>query len=275
MSERDTYPAGVPCWVVALQADPEAAVAFYGPLFEWELVPAGPMPPDPSTRYFVARVEGRDVAAIAPLPQTGGDVAPAWMTHVSVGSADETARKAADAGGTVLADPFDLPPEGRLAVLADPAGAVLCAWEAGTRAGAQLVNEPGAWAMSALRTPDPDAANAFYGAVFGWQPEAFGPPEAGVSMWRRPGYVGGEPQQPVPRDVVSVLLPAPADAPAQWGVDFWVRDADATAEHADRLGGQVVVAPHDTPGFRTAVLADPEGATFSISQLVLAPPAGG
>jgi len=61
-----------------------------------------------------------------------------------------------------------------------------------------------AWAMSALRTPDPDAAPAFYGAVFGWQAEPFGP----ATMWRLPGYVGGEPQQPVPRDVVAAMEPA-------------------------------------------------------------------
>jgi predicted enzyme related to lactoylglutathione lyase len=37
--------------------------------------------------------------------------------------------------------------------------------------------------MSALRTPDPDAAPAFYEAVFGWQAEPFGP----ATMWRLPG----------------------------------------------------------------------------------------
>ena len=40
-----------------------------------------------------------------------------------------------------------------------------------------------------------------------------------------------------------------------------------TAARAPRLGGKVVVPPHDTPGFRSAVLADPRGAVFSVSQL--------
>ena len=58
------------------------------------------------------------------------------------------------------------------------------------------------------------------------------------------------------------------EAPApNWSVDFWVADADATAAHAAELGGSVVVAPHDTPGFRQAVIADPEGAAFSINTL--------
>ena len=36
MSERDSYPAGVPCWVTNLQHDVPAATAFYTELFGWE-----------------------------------------------------------------------------------------------------------------------------------------------------------------------------------------------------------------------------------------------
>lgn len=261
MSDRDHYPPGVPCWVVNLQRDPAAALDFYGPLFGWEFEGSGGSP-----ETFVARLRGRDVAGIAPLPPGRDDVEPGWVTHVRVDSPEETASKARDAGGALLDGPFEFPPAGRMAVLADPAGAVICAWEAHAREGAQLVNEPGAWAMSVLQTPDPDRATAFYGAVFGWETEAFGP----ATMWRLPGYVGGEPLQPVPRDVVAVMAPSEGGA-VGWGVNFWVSDTDATADHAARLGGRVVVPPHDEPGFRDAVLADPQGAVFAISQLVAGP----
>ncbi len=49
----------------------------------------------------------------------------------------------------------------------------------------------GTWAMSALHTPDPVAAAAFYGAVFGCLSRS--PPEAPVALFRLPGYFGGEP----------------------------------------------------------------------------------
>lgn len=84
--------------------------------------------------------------------------------------------------------------------------------------------------MSMLRCADAEVATAFYAHTFGWSSEAFGPPEAGMWLWRLPGYVGGEPQQPVPRDVVGVMASA-ADArnePSHRTVDFWVHDADAT-----------------------------------------------
>jgi predicted enzyme related to lactoylglutathione lyase len=53
-------------------------------------------------------------------------------------------------------------------------------------------------------------------------------------------------------------------------VDFWVSDADAAAAPAAELGGQVLVEPFAEASFRRAVLAAPDGASFSVSQLQLA-----
>jgi uncharacterized protein len=149
-------------------------------------------------------------------------------------------------------------------VLADPAGAVLCVWQPGERHGARLVNEPSAWAMSVLQTRDQESCEAFYRDVFGWQTEAFGP--SGVTLFRLPGYVGGEPLQPVPRDVVAVMAPLADDsAPSRWNPDFWVHDADEVAGKASGLGGRVLAPPSDNGGMRQAVVADPDGAVFSVT----------
>jgi predicted enzyme related to lactoylglutathione lyase len=274
MSERVRYPAGVPCWVDTLQPDPRAALDFYGALFGWEFDGPGPMRDDPPGEYFVAQIEGRDVAGIGSLPDLGAPAVPSWNTSIRVDSADDAAEHAKATGASLLAGPLDALPAGRLAVLVDPVGAAFCLWEARAREGAQLVNEPRTWAMSSLHTTDPERAKEFYGSLFGWQPEPFGPPAAEMTLWRLPGYVGGEPQQPVPRDVVAVLAPsgdAAAAVPPHWNVNFWVDDADATAGQAAGLGGQVLMPPFDTPGFRSAVVADPQGAVFSISQLTAGP----
>lgn len=262
MGDHETFPAGVPCWVEGLHRDPEAARAFYGPLMGWEFEGSGGEP-----EYFVARHSGREVAGLAPMPEMIEDVDGAWMTQVAVDSAADTAKAATAAGGSVVAGPMDLPPAGKLAVLSDPAGAVFCAWEPESRRGAELVNTAGAWAMSSLRTPDPDGAAAFYGRLFGWQAEPFGPPEANMALFRLPGYVGGTETQPVPRDVVAVMMPLDSGQDPHWHVDFWVGDAEGAAAHARELGGDVVLEPHDAPPFKQAVLADPQGAAFSISQL--------
>lgn len=266
MSERTHYPAGVPCWVTGLQRDPQAGLDFYGPLFGWDFED-GLVPDDGSAPYSLARLRGREVAGIAPLPP-GQDVPPAWITEVRVDDVDVTAGNVTEAGGTVLSGPMDMG-IGRLVVIADPAGAVICGWEARGREGAQLVNEAGAWAMSLLWTPDPEAAAAFYRTVFGWETEAFG----SMTLFRLPGYVGGEPSQPVPRDVVAVMAPLQEGTP-RWDVDFWIDDADAAAVMAAESGGTLVQEPFDAPPFRRAVIRDPQGAAFSVSQLVSHPVPG-
>jgi uncharacterized protein len=268
VSERTHYPAGVPCWVDTLQPDVEQATQFYAELFGWEIAGPGRMPDAPNGQYFVARRHGCDVAGIASQPPQAGV---AWNTHVAVANLEEAWECVRSAGGTVVVEPFDALPAGRMAAVRDPSGATFSLWEARERQGAQRINEPSAWAMSILLTRDLDRSKQFYGEVFGWQTDSFGEGDAQVSLYRLPGYVGGEPQQPVPRDVVAVMAPMnddafPADATPHWSVDFWIDDVDAAAARVAALGGQVIVPPHDTPVFRNTILADPAGAVFSVSQ---------
>lgn len=273
MSERDTYPAGVPCWVDIAHPDPEAAKRFYGELFGWEFTDPGEMPG--GGRYFVARLRGRDVAGVSSQPADGAPPQPAWASYVCVESADDSAARTKGAGGSVIAEPFDALPAGRMAVLADPEGAVFCAWEPKGRTGAQLVNEPGAWSMSVLTSRDPERAKAFYGTLFGWGTESMDVGGAEFSMFRLDGFVGGEPEQPVPRDLVATMAPAEGDASPRWTVDFWIDDLDGAVARAERSGGGVAVPPYEVPGvpMKEAVLADPAGATFSVTELTAPPSA--
>ena len=265
MSDRDGFPPGVPCWVETWHDEPERAIRFYRGIFGWEA--ESTLPPDADGSFHICRLRGRDAAAIgSPIP-AGAPPTAVWTTFIQVESAKETAGEVKDAGGSVIVEPFESLEGGRLAIVADPGGAAFAAWEQAQHKGAQVVNEPGAWAMSALETTDSEGANAFYGELFGWETEPFGPQDAGISLWRLPGYVGGEPQQPVPRDVVATMI-ANGEGPARWSVDFWTADVDDAAAKATELGGRTLTPPYDVPaaGMRQAVLADPEGAVFSITQ---------
>jgi hypothetical protein len=279
MLERDGYLPGVPCWVDTTQPDPEAAAAFYGGLFGWELEDV--MPPGSSAKYVIGRLHGRDVAAVSSQPE-GGPSTAVWNTYIWVDSADEAASRVVDAGGRVVMDPLDVMDAGRMAVCSDPEGAAFCVWQAKMHRGAQIVNEPGSLNFNNLNTRDTEGAKAFYGSVFGWEPLG---PDGGAQMWRLSGYgdflAQSDPELRTRQaesgapdgfwDVVATLAPIPddqADVPAHWSVTFAVDDADATAEQAAELGGQVVVPPFDAPWVRMTVLADPQGATFTASKFV-------
>jgi uncharacterized protein len=284
MSERDRYIPGVPCWVDTSQPDPTAAVEFYSRLFGWEFTD-DMMAPGSDGGYFVARIRGEDVAAVTSV-RPGAPPAAMWNTYVWVESAEETASKVVDAGGTVLADAFDADDAGRMAVCADPEGAVFCVWEAKNHRGAGIVNEPGSVNFNGLHTRDLDGARSFYGSVFGWTTLTL--PD-GTAMWTLPGY-GDHLALDRPslredmaavgapagfEDVVATITPiadGDPDTPAHWDVTFAVADADAIAATAAELGASVLVAPFDAPWVRMTVIADPQGATFIASKFV--PPNG-
>jgi predicted enzyme related to lactoylglutathione lyase len=278
MSEQDRYIPGVPCWADTTQPDPDAAAAFYGGLFGWELEDG--MPPDAPGKYLVARIGGGSVAAVSsPM----GDAPPiaTWNTYVWVGDADETAAKVRDAGGAVLSEPFDVMDAGRMAVFADPGGAVFCVWQPNRHRGAAIVNEHGSVNFNTLNTRDIEGARRFYGAVFGWELIAVG----GSPMWALPAYgdflekrtpgrrenmaaMGAPPRFD---ETVASAAPIPndqPDTPEHWAITFAVDDADAIAARASELGGRVLVPPFDAPWVRTTVIEDPQGATFTASKFV-------
>jgi predicted enzyme related to lactoylglutathione lyase len=263
MSQRTEYPAGAPCWVDALRPDPQAAATFWAELFGWEL--AERLGSDAGPRYYVGRMQGSEVAGVGSAP--AADVTPHWKTYVRVDDVEATTAAAVQAGGRLVDDSLSSVEGDRRVLLADPVGAIFGVSEG---LAAQRVNEPGAWSMSMLNTGDASAATAFYGALFGWTTSTFDAGGVELTMWHLPGYFGGEPSQPVPRDVVAVMAPHPdADAPARWDVNFWVHDADATAARAEAVGGSVIAPPSDQPPFREAVVADQDGAPIAVSQLVL------
>jgi predicted enzyme related to lactoylglutathione lyase len=259
MSERDSYEHGTPSWADHSSADPESAARFYGELFGWETEDV--MPPGSDAGYYMARLRGRDVAAVSGQMNPGP---PVWTTYITVADADATAAKVSGAGGTVYSEPFDVFDSGRMAVLADNSGAPFCIWQAGQHIGASLVNEPGAMCWNELMTRDPDGAKRFYGEVFGWRTSTM-PFEAGeYTLW----HLAGEGDPDGVGGMISMVGELwPTDIPPQWRVYFAVEDTDATSSRAEALGGGVRVPAFDSSVGRIAALNDPMGAPFSVITL--------
>ncbi|WP_125132199.1 VOC family protein [Microbacterium sp. 10M-3C3] len=271
MSEPRRYPEGVPCWVDLATPDSEASQSFYGGLFGWQFHDA--MPPGAPGSYVIATLDGQDAAAIAPA----ADSTASWMSYIACDDVDASARIVAEAGAEVVEGPEDAGPGGRLATVRDPQGAVFRLWQAKRRLGAQIVNQPNAWAFTDLHTHNGEAALRFYGEVFAWVVD----PDVGAGMIRLPGYgdrlaATADPEiferqrGKAPEGFADVVAALAEDGttPARWGVRFVVTDLDASVADAEKLGGAV----RDTTSSqytREATIADPQGATFVLSQVTL------
>ncbi len=107
--------------------------------------------------------------------------------------------------------------------------------------------------------PDVDAAQEFYGGLFGWQFTVATPPDA--------------PARYVIANLDGQDVAALAEAPevdtgaAAWNTYVAVDDADAAVERAVALGATVVAPPADAgPGGRGATLLDPAGSEVRLWQ---------
>jgi predicted enzyme related to lactoylglutathione lyase len=249
MGDRTSHSPGTFSWIDLATTDPGGAKRFYEGLFGWEHDDQ-PIPGDGGV-YTMLRRDGKDVAA---LFQAQEGMPTAWSSYVTVESADSAAEKAAELGGTVMAEPFDVMDAGRMAVLQDPTGAVVSVWEPRQSIGATFVNGPAALSLNQLNTSDPEAAARFYEALFGWRAE-----EVSGGDQRYWGIYNGD-----RLNAGMMQLPPGAPAPPHWLVYFGSEDADVDAGRIGELGGQVMVPPTDVPGGRILVAQDPQGAVFGL-----------
>jgi uncharacterized protein len=251
MPKVASYRQGVPNWVDVSTTDVPGAAAFYASLFGWTAEDLG----EEAGHYTMLRKDGADVAGLGPN-FSGGP--PAWLVYLAVDDVDAAAARVGEAGGTVIMPPDDIFEAGRMAIGADPAGAVFGLWQAKQHIGSVIVNEADAPVWHELATRDAAASKAFFGNVVGWSTEP---------MDGNDGYdlvqVGG-------RTVGGIMHIAGeewGDIPSHFMPYFAVGDVDATAAKAKDLGGSVGADPMDIPIGRFAVLVDPFGAHFSVIAL--------
>src|SRR3954452_1354767 len=247
MSGVDRYAQGTPSYVELASPDQQAAKTFYGPLLGWEFedVDLGD-----AGVYVAVSVGGDSGAGISgQMPHLAGHPA-FWGVYLTVDDVDATAARVVPAGGKGEAGPFDVMGLGRMASIQDPTGVRVNLWQAGQSIGSVRVNEPGWPIWHELTSPDLPTATRVYADVLGveWQ---------SMPMETADDYtcliVDGRP--------VAGAFPPPMEGiPPHWEVYVNVEDADATAEKARGLGGQVLQAPWDVPGVgRMSILMDPQG----------------
>lgn len=266
MQTVKAYPEGIFCWVDLATGDAEAAKAFYAPLFGWETEDA---PAGEGMTYVMCRLDGEDVCALyemsAGMREQG--TPPHWASYLNVPDIDATLERAVDLGATAPGPAIDVMDVGRMAFVQDPTGARVNLWQPGRHIGATLVNCPGAWCWNELATRNTETAAAFYADLLGWTSEVSEGANGPYTSFRKDGrLVGGMLQ----------ITPEWGQIPPNWGVYFAVEDCADAVERATGLGASSILPEMAVPGIgRLAVLADPQGAAFSVIALEAADPPPG
>ncbi len=243
--------AGTPCWIDVTVGDVPKAIAFYQALFGWDIESGGPE----TGGYSICHYKGLIVAGLS--PNFGPpDTPPTWTTYLAADDADAVVAAIKAAGGRLVVEPTDITDAGRMAVAVDPAGAAFGLWQGGTTAGIGLANETGSLTWNEHLSRDYDASKAFYRAVFGYGYQDVSEGAFRYAMLMVDGReVGGIGQHPDG---------TPEEAPAVWSAYFAVDDTDAAVATVVQLGGSVIEPVRDSPYGRIGVVADDQGAVFSV-----------
>ncbi len=258
MPDMSSYSSGSPSWADLLSHDGDASKNFYTGLFGWTSIDH---PVTEGTVYTMYAHEGKAAcASMVAEPGSEQEHLPAhWSVYVTVDDLEAATERARTAGGSVVAEPFDVMEAGRMSIIRDREGAFLRLWQPKAHAGAEVLAEPGALCWFELATTDIDSASDFYQQVL-------------------QSDIGLDPDTPFPYMLMKVndnpaagIIKIGEDwgpVPPNWGVYFGVDDVDATVAKAQELGGSVIVEPTDLRDFaRFSVLRDAEGAVFSVIKL--------
>ena len=247
---------GAPNWADLTTPDINAATCFYRDLFGWTIEKTD----SPMGDYFIGYANGQQVGGMIEVDPALAETPPMWTTFINVDDIDDVVAKVEPVGGSVLQDPFDLP-DARIAIVADPTGAMFGLFAGPEIDGVWLTRKNGGVCWVETMTRDPGASETFYAAVFDWKAETQisngtayttflldDEPVAGMMLM--PDEIGPE-------------------VPAHWGIYFTVADCSETVNLAVELGGQVLrpIMAIDMGHF--AVLADPQGAVFQAMDFVV------
>jgi predicted enzyme related to lactoylglutathione lyase len=262
MPRIETHAPGSFSWFELATSDQAAAKTFYTQLFGWDVED---FPIGPTETYSIFRKGGRDTGAaytMRPHEHQAG-VPPFWMVYVATDNVDKAAERVTALGGKVMAPPFDVMENGRMAVVTDPAGAHFSLWQPNKHAGTGVTGEHGTVNWVEISVPDRSKVMKFYEQLFGWKSvtgkdmKPAGPNDEYPHFMLGDAMLGGFPP-PEQRD---------PNAPPHFLVYFSVDDIAASTAKATSLGANAFVENMDIgENGKISVLADPQGAMFALHQ---------
>lgn len=248
-------------WYELMSPDPDGSKAFYEAVVPgWSI---GDRLPGDQDYRILGRGDGGSAGGLLGLTdemrQNGAR--PIWMGYIGADDVDATVDRIEGKGGKVLMPAFDIP-QGRIAMVADPQGNPFYIMKPIPPEGVEnkvsdvfSVAEPGRVSWNELTTPDPVAARAFYGELFGWTSEEFMP--MGELGEYRFFFFNGT--------TIGAVCGVQPGGSQGWRYYIRVPSISKAVEAVKAGGGSVSMGPHEVPGADHIIIGnDPQGAEFAL-----------
>ncbi len=243
-------------WYELMTSDPKGAIAFYSEVVGWKTQPWE------GSDYTMWMSEQGPIGGVMQLPDEAKKMGapPHWISNVEVENVDKTIAKVKELGGKVLSGPNEMPKVGRFAVIADPQGATIAAFQPEQSMTPHDRQKQGEFCWSELLTTDQNAAFDFYSKVFGWEKIAehdMGPMGVYLLYGKNGEQWGG-----------MFTKPKEMQMPPSFLYYVETSNLDASLERAKKSGAKVLNGPMEVPGgARIVQLLDPQGVAFALHQV--------
>lgn len=241
------------CWYDYMANDVDKAKAFYGEAIGWKTQEWG----NEGYQMWMLTDETA-IGGVMKLPEEAAKMGapPHWMSFIATDDVDASANRCKELGGNILAEPWDLPEVGRIAVLQDPHGAVFGVTAFEDEMTPPSGETPGAFSWSELWANDVDTAFDFYSDLFGWKKGhamEMGDDTGTYQMFDANGAtVGG-------------MMKKPDEMPmAAWTFCITTDDLDAATGRIEQNGGSIMNGPMDVPNGRCCYYNDNQGGVFAL-----------
>lgn len=244
-------------WFDLLTDDVSLAKNFYGELFGWDFKKQG--------SFTVILNNSQAIGGMVEVqPKEGEKGTARWIPLLSVDDVDKAVAFVLKAGGTIHEGPVDMEKRGRGALINDPQEAPLLLVHSFDGDPPDRDPPIGSWLWIELWTDTPEDSLSFYQELGGYN--SFNERKGYWILERDEKWRGGIRSVPYEEGFKTCC----------WIPVVRVRDATATSQQAEKLGGQVLVPPRDTnDGGSVSLIEDPAGALLIVQRWVQRPSATG
>lgn len=252
------FDPGFFCWAELATTDAARAGAFYTQLFGWQMQE---LPSDGELPYLLFSKEQTPVCAMYEIDEESAiETPPYWQSFIAVEEIDAVCARAAELGGEVVMDPFEIGEEGKMALIEDPEGAFVALWESMAPRSVRM-REANTLGWNELYVFEPKNATPFYEALFGWESQSDTACEGEYCYTHfRKGdeAVGG---------MIEIQEEWEGVIP-HWAIYIQVEDLDTTLDRLEELGGTIASDIMSAEGVGDfVVVTDPLGAHFLLVEL--------